>query len=263
MFRRNRDDHPAVVPPAPASVPASDRRRHTPDRRRRPSLEGLEARQLLSNAPPMASAAVSSPVPGPSASSAPVVFRHTPLPTLRAWSGQPFEGAVASFIANTRIPADQLSATIDWGDGQASPGVIQPSPWGGFYVRGAHAYGPGTSGMTWVRVDVSDARTGGWLVGVEQRMAVSQPSASRAALVSAGFQPAASQADHAARPQPARLRFVERRQRYHDATDRFARGEASAEDIRYVSQVRDFIEDQNKSYFEKLGDTFVDSIPFT
>lgn len=262
MFRRNRDDLPAVVPSAPAFVPASDRPRKN-DRRRRPSLEGLEARQLLSNASPMASAAVSSPVPGPSAPSAPVIIRHTPLPPLRSWAGQPFEGVTASFISNSRIPAEQLAATIDWGDGQVSPGIIQPSAWGGFHVRGAHTYDTGVSGMTWVRVDVVDARTGGWLVGVEQRMAVSSPSVTRSALFSAGFQPANSQPDPANRPQPVRLRFVERRQRYHDASDRFARGEASAEDLRYIRQVRDFIEEQNKGYFEKLGDSFVDSIPFT
>jgi hypothetical protein len=263
MFRRNRDDRPAVVPPAPAYVPASDRRRLKPDRRRRPGLEGLEGRQLLSTASPAISAAVASPVPEPSTPVAPVIIRHTPIPLLRAWSSQPFEGVVASFISNTKLPADQLAASIDWGDGQTSPGVVESSEWGGFHVRGGHTYDSGISGMTWVRVDVADARTGQWLVGVEQRTMVSRTSPARSALFSAGFQPAASQQDPASRPQPVRLRFVDRRQRYHEAADRFARGEASADDIRYMRQVQDFIESQNKSYFEKLGDNFIDSIPFT
>lgn len=244
-----------------ARPPASDTQRRA-DHRRRPSLEGLEGRQLLSTMAPSASAAVSSPDPAPHQAGVPVVVRYTSLPPLRAWAGQEFQGVVASFISNTRFAPDRLAASIDWGDGQASLGAVELSPWGGFNIRGTHTYAPNVQGPTWVRIDLVDVETGQWVTGVEQRAFVSRPSPTRAAMFASGTQVPGSQYEPTARAQPARLRFVERRQQFHDASDRFAQGTASADDMRFLRQVRAFQEEQNKGFFEKVGDSFTSGWPF-
>ncbi|RUL87644.1 hypothetical protein [Tautonia sociabilis] len=260
MIRWIRVDRAAKqAPSARSAEPARSRRS---DRRRRPALEGMEGRQLLSAAVPATTAAVASPVPAVPTGGAPVAVRHTPMPPVRMWAGQPFDGVVASFVANTTLPADRLVAAIDWGDGTSSPATVEEDPWGGFNIRGAHTYPPGVSGMTWLRVDVADAATQQWIVGVEQRAFVSRTSPARASLFSAGFQPASSQTEAASRAQPVRLRFVERRQRYHEAADRYQQGTASADDIRYLRQILEFQRQQDKGFFEKLGDDFMNALPF-
>lgn len=244
---RNRQDESLH-----ASTPSRPRR---PDRRFRPTTDGLEGRQLLS-------VAVMSPDPGVGeGQGVPVTIRYTQLAPIRAWAGQEYNGVVASFISNSAIASDRLVATVDWGDGQSGPGTVEPNPWGGFLVRGTHEYAPNLQGPGWIRVDLADTTTGEWVTGVEQRVFISRASPARASLFASGSQVPGQQVSQPA--QPARLQFVERRQRYHDAADRHAQGTASVEDLRYLKQVLDFHEKQNRSYFQKIGDNFVNSIPFT
>jgi RHS repeat-associated protein len=55
--------------------------------------------------------------------------------------GTPWSGTVASFtFANQLATAAGFAATIDWGDGSTSAGEIDPSPGGGFDVRGSHRF---------------------------------------------------------------------------------------------------------------------------
>jgi hypothetical protein len=234
----------------------NDRSRDRLGRRRRPGVEGLEGRQLLSTvAPAPAPAALAQAAPVVEQVGHPVVVQHTSLPPVRAWAGRPFDGVVASFISNSEHSSAHLVASIDWGDGHVSPGTIEPSAWGGFNVRGAHVYAPNVSGPTWLRIDLADATTGQWVTGVEQRAMVSRTAPARfsgpAGPGALGpvvhFQPAE-------RAQPARLRYVERRQDFHEAADRYVHGVASAEDIRYLQRVHTFIEQQNRSAWQKIGD---------
>ena len=229
-------------------------------RRRRPMLEGLEGRQLLSGLlPSPTTASVDVPTPGPAVQSAPIVLRPISLPPIRAFTGVPFEGAVASFIANAPLPPERLEATVSWGDGEVGPATVVPNPWGGFDVRGEHNYRDVSRGPTWIRADVRDAATGQWIVGAEQRVTVSAASPLRTALGAAGVQTGLEAYEPSTQPQPARLRLVERRQRYHGAVNRYAGGAASAEDLRYIHQVQDFIARQKRTLLDK----FVDTLPFS
>jgi uncharacterized protein (TIGR03118 family) len=66
-----------------------------------------------------------------------------------------FSGAVASFTdANSSHNIGNYSATIDWGDGTASPGTISPDASGGYDVTGSHNYGD--DGTDNVSVAISD-----------------------------------------------------------------------------------------------------------
>ena len=52
----------------------------------------------------------------------------------------PFAGMVATFQSDSAASAADFVATIDWGDGQSSPGYIFLQPMGGLEVRGVHVY---------------------------------------------------------------------------------------------------------------------------
>ncbi len=55
--------------------------------------------------------------------------------------GTPFDGLVAQFdAADPAATAAGFAATIDWGDGQSSPGKVVVGPQGGFQVDGSHTY---------------------------------------------------------------------------------------------------------------------------
>ena len=56
----------------------------------------------------------------------------------RPAAGLPFTGAVATFTDVTPAPTTAYSATIDWGDGTITAGMIQLQPGGGFRVLGTH-----------------------------------------------------------------------------------------------------------------------------
>jgi hypothetical protein len=53
-----------------------------------------------------------------------------------------FSGVIAKFTdANPGAPLSDFTATIDWGDGITSPGIVAVNPAGGFQVSGTHLYG--------------------------------------------------------------------------------------------------------------------------
>ncbi len=54
--------------------------------------------------------------------------------------GQQFTVRVGSFVPALPAISDDFTATIDWGDGTSSPGIITPNGRGGFDVTGEHAY---------------------------------------------------------------------------------------------------------------------------
>jgi hypothetical protein len=67
--------------------------------------------------------------------------------------GSTFDGPVAIFSdAQTATIAGRFIATIDWGDGESSPGTVSGSD-GSFTVVGAHAYA--NRGVYSVQVTVS------------------------------------------------------------------------------------------------------------
>jgi hypothetical protein len=69
--------------------------------------------------------------------------------------GSAFSGTVASFTdANPNGAPGDFSATINWGDGQTSAGVISAGPSGSFLVSGGHTYAD--EGKYSVSVQVSD-----------------------------------------------------------------------------------------------------------
>src|SRR5207249_3796553 len=69
----------------------------------------------------------------------PLQMTGTPV---AATEGAPFSGTVATFTdANTAEPADEYTATIDWGDGSATTaGTVSAGPGGTFSVAGSHTY---------------------------------------------------------------------------------------------------------------------------
>ncbi|HEV3070476.1 MAG TPA: hypothetical protein VGY76_03510 [Solirubrobacteraceae bacterium] len=61
--------------------------------------------------------------------------------TLTATAGAAFSGALASFQdANPNASSHDSLATVDWGDGSSSRGVIAANASGGFSVSGTHTY---------------------------------------------------------------------------------------------------------------------------
>ena len=78
--------------------------------------------------------------------------------TVTANSGQAFTGTVASFTdTDTFTTAGDLTATIDWGDGTTSAGIVSGSA-GAFAVSGTHTYA--SSGQDAVTVTLSDDAPG-------------------------------------------------------------------------------------------------------
>src|SRR5262249_46601615 len=63
-----------------------------------------------------------------------------------AFTGAPFIGTVATFAnADPFGGAGSYAATINWGDGSVSAGVVTPDGAGGFLVTGSNTYGaPGS-----------------------------------------------------------------------------------------------------------------------
>jgi uncharacterized protein (TIGR03118 family) len=74
---------------------------------------------------------------------------------VQAIEGVPFAGKVASFTDSSPFAkVSDFSATVTWGDGQSSTGVIAPNPSGGFLVLGNHTFGQ--SGSYTVGVTIRD-----------------------------------------------------------------------------------------------------------
>jgi hypothetical protein len=78
--------------------------------------------------------------------------------TVTATQNVPFGGVVATFTdANSRGQAGENRATINWGDGTISAGLVANARGGGFSVIGAHIFGSGGS----FPITVTIASTGG------------------------------------------------------------------------------------------------------
>ena len=83
---------------------------------------------------------------------APLTSSGTSFTTLQ---GRSYTGVVASFTdADPNGTASDYSATIDWGTGQTSTGVITPNGSGGFNVTGTNIYS--VSGTDAITVTISD-----------------------------------------------------------------------------------------------------------
>jgi hypothetical protein len=64
-----------------------------------------------------------------------------PAAPLQTVAGTPFSGVVGSFSEYSLAPlSDFIDTTIDWGDGQTSPGTISAGPDGTFVVSGSITY---------------------------------------------------------------------------------------------------------------------------
>lgn len=75
-------------------------------------------------------------LPSESTSSGVTVTGHS----IDATAGKSFSNIIATFTSSTTASADSFTASIDWGDGQRSAGVITVDPNGGFDVTGTHNY---------------------------------------------------------------------------------------------------------------------------
>lgn len=71
---------------------------------------------------------------------------------ISATEGQQFSGVVG--VAASGATAANMTAVIDWGDGQSSAGTVTASANGGFLVSGAHTYA--AEGNETIKVTVSD-----------------------------------------------------------------------------------------------------------
>jgi hypothetical protein len=76
-------------------------------------------------------------------------------PAITATAGLTFNGLVATFSdLDPNGVAGNFTATIDWGDGHISPGVITPNANGGFNISGSNTYAGG--GNFPVKVEIAD-----------------------------------------------------------------------------------------------------------
>ena len=86
------------------------------------------------------------------------VLTAAPPLTIEATQGSAFSGVVASFTDNDLVsPASDFSASIDWGDGTATSGIVSGSN-GSFTVSGTHNYG--IAGKLPLHVTLSDDGAG-------------------------------------------------------------------------------------------------------
>ena len=99
---------------------------------------------------------------------------------VNAIAGVSFTGPVATFTdANPFGKVSDFSATVTWGDGTATPGVVSAGPSGGFVVTGPHTYATvGTNPTTIAITDVDGASTtahGTAIVGARPSPVVTGP----------------------------------------------------------------------------------------
>ena len=95
-------------------------------------------------------------------------------------AGVSFAGSVATLTdANPFGKVSDFSATVTWGDGTATPGVVSANPGGGFVVTGPHTYAKvGTYSTTIAITDVDGASTtahGTAIVGARPSPVVTGP----------------------------------------------------------------------------------------
>src|SRR5262249_50039221 len=88
--------------------------------------------------------------------------------------GVPFDSVVASFIdLNPNASANDFSASIDWGDGGQSAGIVTANNQGGFDVTGTHVYAE--DGDYHVFVSVSDSGGSGATVNITAHVGNARP----------------------------------------------------------------------------------------
>jgi len=245
------------------------------DRRRRPSLERCEDRQLLSsglpvpaNPPPEVQSGAAATAGAPSVPvAASAAFAPVRMPILRAEAGQPFNGVVATFVSNTELDPGRLVATIEWDDGTSSPATLSANPWGGLDASGTHTFAAQERGLRTIHIEVRDAATQAWLFGQDQRLWIGRPrlqtqtqtqTPSAFATPSSG-DPLDVRPEPSQRRAPGRLRFEGRRQEFRGALDHFRAGTATPSERQLLRRVHAWMEQQNKGFF----DDFVDGLPFT
>jgi hypothetical protein len=89
----------------------------------------------------------------------PGILQVTNLP-FQPTEGVSFTGAVAAFTDTDTDTADSYTATIDWGDGTTSSGVVSSNgARGGFVVTGTHAYADEGQNAVTVTIREADGRT--------------------------------------------------------------------------------------------------------
>src|SRR5206468_2525579 len=95
-----------------------------------------------------------------------------------------FSGTVATFTPDTTVgPSGLLTATIDWGDGTTSAGLVSGDDASGYAVSGTHTYAD--SGVYTAAVLVVDERNGaGTLVNDTATISNVAPTATLAGLPS-------------------------------------------------------------------------------
>ncbi|QOV89037.1 calcium-binding protein [Humisphaera borealis] len=120
-------------------------------------LESLESRLLWSAAPvPAAASLPVGSVPPPFG----VTFGVAESTTINATAGKVFAGPVGK-IKQVSVANVKLLATIDWGDGQSSPGFVYKLPTGSFQITGKHTWRfGGTYAVTVSAWGVPDAPPG-------------------------------------------------------------------------------------------------------
>jgi hypothetical protein len=85
---------------------------------------------------------------------APLTSAASPVSAI---AGVSFTGAVATLTdANPFGTASDFAATITWGDGTVTPGVVSPSPGGGFTVKGPHTYAQAGTYPTTIAINDDD-----------------------------------------------------------------------------------------------------------
>lgn len=126
------------------------------------------------------------------ANALPVVVDDAPLSasaiTLNSVEGATFNGTGASFAdANPFPQIGSFSATINWGDGKSTLGMIVPNTAGGFDVQGTHVYAE--EGTLPVTVTIDD--TGGSQATAVSTAQISDPAvvATASAFTAAGGSP--------------------------------------------------------------------------
>jgi hypothetical protein len=160
----------------------------SPERDYRPILEALENRVLMSAQLMELASTLSMHSPmaitsGPAGNNLDRPLSATGR-TIIGTAGVEFSGVVASFIDSDPNPgpAGAYSATVAWGDGTSSVGLVQANGAGAFLVTGAHTYP--ASGSFSIAVTITDHDTSHDLGG---RVAVAVSSATIGSLNSIDF----------------------------------------------------------------------------
>jgi hypothetical protein len=89
----------------------------------------------------------------------------SPVPTLQITAGLPWSGVLGEFKLNllSQEPLSAYTASIEWGDGESSPGAISSPSFETLAVSGSHTYMGALSGPIDVKLS-GGIETGSWTV---------------------------------------------------------------------------------------------------